>query len=263
MNKSLAKYKSLVLTPKGRDKQLKELYLRVKNRESFRLVGQSGIGKSTMLFWCYRHADFERAVIFSCNDSRKEIFLLIAEQLQIPDFKKKSAEVLQREILSSDEECVLFIDDVHKIKPLMIDFLRSLPSWTKFYSGQNKLREELKPLVWGVRKVVISRIDNQASLQVAEQARESTGNKCDITAVCSQGKGVPGRIWACVRGEVLREDEYLETEELNLFPFLFALMILALFVMRYGGRAAGSTEFYLIGGIGMGLAFILRIFAAK
>jgi hypothetical protein len=251
--------------PIGRDELLNSIiYPRVKQGKSFRLDGQAGIGKTTLLHWAYRCNQGITKVYFSCNETRKNILLRIATNLQIENVEKLTVDKLQRAILASDKRCSLFIDNIEVIKPQIITLLRSLPDWPKFYAGKdNKVKEDLKPVIWGVKKIKVDRLDKQTSLKLAREVVRQTGATVDVKEVADSCKGVPGRVWASCRGEMLRTDESVVSEEINFMPFAVAVGVAALVIMRYTGRAAGQSDMYLIGCMGMGAAMILRFFATK
>jgi len=251
--------------PVGRDELLNNvIYPRVKQGKSFRLDGQAGIGKTTLLHWAYRYNQGITKVYLTCNDTRKNILISIASKLGIEDAPKLTVDKLQRAILASDKQCSLFIDNIEVIKPQIITLLRALPDWPKYYAGKDgKLKEDLKPVIWGVTKIKVNRLDKQTSLKLAREVIKQTGAEVDIKEVADSSKGVPGRIWASCRGEVLRAEESVTSEEINFLPFAIAVGVACLVIMRYTGRAAGQSDMYLTGCIGMGAAMILRFFATK
>ena len=251
--------------PIGRDELLsKTLYPRLKKGQSFRLDGQAGIGKTTLLYWSYCNSDTQIKVLFTCSDPRKAILTKIAVALGIENALKLTADKLTHAIITSDSKCELFIDNIEVIKPQIITLLRTVPEWTKFYAGKDgRIKEDFKPVIWGVKKIKIDRLGKQDAAKLAKQAVKDLGSSVDVREVVGGAKGVPGRILASCRGEMLRSEENVASEEINFMPFAVALGVACLVIVRYTGRAAGQADLYLIGCIGMGVAMVLRFFATK
>ena len=199
-----------------------------------------------------------------CSNSRKNILSTIAKSLQIEGYEKMTVDKLQRAILASNKQCTLFIDNIEVIKPQIITLLRSLPDWPKYFAGKNnKVKEDLKPVMWNVKRIQVNRLDKQSTVKLAKEVVKQTGTALDVKEIADNSKGVPGRVWAACRGELLREGESVISEEINFLPFAIAVGVACLVIMRYTGRAAGQSDMYLTGCIGMGAAMILRFFATK
>ncbi len=251
----------------GRDNILTSIYRELHRGHSFRLDGQSGIGKTSLMLWARDNCSSARSTYFSCCSRHTEIVKEIAKALEIEGYEKKSTTKLETEIIQSDRQLMLFIDNIEEIKPQLITFLKALHSKNCVrinYAGKNGVvKENLKPLVWGIKCLKVLPLDENSSMKVAQKAQLETGAKADINEIVKNSRGNPGRIWASCRGEPLRYDEHVKGDEMNILPFLVVSGIAIFISMRYTGRASGATDIYLFGGIGMALMIFSRVFATK
>ena len=249
----------------GRDKVIKEqLYPRIKEGKPFLIEGQAGIGKTVLLKWCFENCTDKEKSYFSCNWRYQQCIKEIAAAIEVSGADKMSVLTLEKAIISSGRKATLFIDNIENIKPQMLNFLNSISGWKMYFAGKNgKIREELKPIIWGVKRVAIRNLSLEDSEKVAKLAIASTSSVIDFRSVVDSGKGVPGRIWAMCRGEVVDDDEKVLGEEIDIFPVLAVFIIGFMICLRYMGKASGSGDLYLIGGIGMGIAIIIRFFSVK
>lgn len=258
---------SLAANVIGRDHLLTLLYARLQRKMTFRLDGLSGIGKTTLFLWAYNNYGSERRAYVSCCFRNTEIIREIAKGLDIEGYEKKSTAKLEKEIIQSDKPFALFIDNIEEIKPQLITFLKGLHGKTEvriYYAGKNGIvKENLKPLVWGVKCVRVPPITEKNSLKIAQKAIHETGAVVDINEVIKNSRGNPGRIWAACRGEPLNDDEHVKGEEMNIMPLIVVSCIALFIALRYTGKAAGSTDLYLLGGFGMAAAIFSRIFMNK
>lgn len=249
----------------GRDHLLsREIYPRLNKDKSFILFGQAGIGKTALLQWSCDHYSGGHKAYFSCCDRYGDCVKRIAAALEIEGASKKSLAVLEREILGSNAKATLFIDNIEEIKPQMINFLKAVPEWIKFYASKDpKLKENFKPCVWSVKRIHVKPLSKDDTRSLVAFAIQQTGSVIDAESVVDAVKGIPGRIWACCRGEVLRDDDHVKGEEINILPALIVFSVAGFIALRYTGKAAGHTDWYLVGGVGMGLALVVRFLFAK
>ncbi|MFZ2654030.1 MAG: ATP-binding protein [Victivallales bacterium] len=249
----------------GRDKLIKEeLYPRLKEGKPFLIEGQAGIGKTVLLKWCHENCEEQAKAYFSCNWRYHQCIREIAAALGLPNAERMSVQVLEKSILMSGKKATLFIDNVENIKPQMLNFLNTIPGWRMYFAGKNgKIREELKPIIWGMKRVQIRSLNMEDSEEIAKLAIATTGAVIDFRSLVDSGKGVPGRIWAMCRGEVVEDDEKVVGEEIDIFPVLAVFIVGFMICLRYTGKASGSGDLYLIGGIGMGIAIFIRFFATR
>jgi hypothetical protein len=81
--------------------------------------------------------------------------------------------------------------------------------------------------------------------------------------VVRTSRGIPGRMAAMAIAEEVEDSSHrVEGEELDLSPLLL-LAVVAIVAMRYIGMGLHQTDLYILGGIGMGVAMIMRFFLFK
>ncbi len=243
----------------GRDKLLsKDIYPRLKKNTAFILVGQRGIGKSSLLKWSYGNYQGDKLYL-SCRDAYGLMLRKIAKSQGLNGDRMKLSD-LEHEIIKG-KKIALFIDDVERMTPKQAGFFTSLNEiWSIYLSGVEPFREELKRITWGKQKIQVNPLSKDDRLKLAEVCIQETGSLVSRNLIASECKGVPARAWAIARGEAVKEEaERVEGEEINIAPVLL-VGVAAIMVMRYIGLGLGEKDLYLLGGIGMGAAVFLRYF---
>ncbi len=246
----------------GRDRLLeREILPRVMNRKGFLLVGQRGIGKSTILEWAYNQCD-RKKVLVSCMNTYGDIIKSMAKELEITIAKKKVSEI-EEEVMKGERVSV-FLDDCNKMTPKQALFFTSYNEVSNIYmAGLEPVREEAKRIVWGKKKLRVHPIAKEKRREMGEFIVGSTGSSIALNTIANESKGVPARAWAIARGEYVRdEEERVEGEEVNIAPALM-LAVGGIMVMRYIAVGMGEKDLYILGGICMGLAYFLRLVIVK
>ena len=242
----------------GRDKLIKNhIYPRVRKELGFVLSGQRGIGKTELLKWAYFHYEGEKLYI-SCNETYGETIKKIAE-LQGVDQKGKTIALLEKEVMRG-REIALFIDDIEKMKPKQAVFFTAWNGWNKcFLAGVEPYREEAKKLLWGKQKIKVNTIEQRQREELAVHIIKKLGSLVPKEVISMESKGIPGRAWAIAKGEFVREDdERVKGEEVNIAEVLL-ILVAVIMITRYIGMGTGQRDIYIIGGIGMAFAYLLRI----
>ncbi len=242
----------------GRDRIIKShIYPRVRKKLGFVLAGQRGIGKTELLKWAYFHYEEEKKLYVSCNETYGETIKRVAE-LQGLDCNKKTIADLEKEVMQGDG-VVLFIDDIEKMKPKQAVFFTAWNQWNKCYlAGVEPFREEAKKILWGKQKIKIHPIDARYRMDLAKHIIKKLGILVPQEVIANESKGIPGRAWAIAKGEYIREDdERVKGEEVNISEVML-LLVAVIMVVRYVGMGTGQKDLYIIGGIGMAVAFVLR-----
>ena len=242
----------------GRDRLIKShIFPRVRKKLGFVLAGQRGIGKTEVLKWAYFHYEGEKKLYVSCNETYGEIIKKVAE-IQGLEFNKKTIAELEKDVMQG-EEVVIFIDDIEKMKPKQAVFFTAWNGWNKVYlSGVEPFREEAKKILWGKQKIKIHPIDAGHRMDLAKHIIKKIGSLVPKEVIANESKGIPGRAWAIAKGEHIREDdERVKGEEVNIAEVMLILVAIVM-IVRYIGMGTGQKDLYIIGGIGMAVAFILR-----
>ena len=79
-----------------------------------------------------------------------------------------------------------------------------------------------------------------------------------IDVIEQESKGIPGRAWALGKGEVIKEDdERVQGEEVNIAPVMLVAVV-AIMITRYISLGMGEKDLYVLAGVGMGFAYLLR-----
>jgi len=240
----------------GRDQLLsREIFPRLK-KAGFIITGQRGIGKTEVLKWAYHHYEGEKLYV-SCNDAYGEIIKSIAKKQGIV-ISKKVLSVLEKEIMKSDK-VALFIDDIEKMKPKQAIFFTAWNGWNAiFLAGVEPFREEARKLLWGKHKIKVRVLDKEKREELARYILEKLGCLTELSVIAQESRGIPGRAWAIAKGEFVRDDdERVQGEEINIAPVQY-LFIVAIMCLRYISLGLGEKDLYIMAGLGMGLAYILR-----
>lgn len=241
----------------GRDNLLsREIYPRINKDTSFILTGQRGIGKTEVLKWAYEHYGGEKLYL-SCNDTYGEIIKKIAEKQKITT-NRKTISILEKEVMKG-ESITLFIDDIEKMKPKQAVFFTAWNGWNKIYmAGVEPFREEAKKILWGKQKIKIKVLEKHFRNKLASHVVEKLGCLTPIDIIEQESKGIPGRAWALGKGEVIKEDdERVQGEEVNIAPVMLVVVV-AIMITRYISLGMGEKDLYVLAGVGMGFAYLLR-----
>lgn len=223
----------------------------------FQLVGSQGVGKSAVFEWVQKNCAIP-SVLVSCAETRSDWLKAIKKATGIEASKTNE---IQKALEGGEvERFALFVDDVGQIKPQLIQFLKHIKNCFICYAGDVD-REEAKRLLWGIKKIEVKKLDKKNSEAVAMEAMKTSARKgLDIHKIIQNSNGNPQMILAQIRGTESDTLEKDKREEINILPLIIALFICGIIAMRYLGRAIGEMDMYLIGGMGMGVALIVRLF---
>ncbi len=244
----------------GRDKILeREIAPRTFRDAPFILVGQRGIGKSSILSWAYKEYKKDKVYLNSSN-TYGYILKEIAKAQGLEGIKKAGNSELEIEIIKG-KKITLFLDNIERATPKLITLLTNInESWKIYMAGVEPFREELKRILWGKKKINITAIDKKDRVRLADEIIKVTGTMANRNTIAIESRGIPARAWALARGEVVRDDaERVEGEEINIAPVLL-LAVVAIMVLRYIGIGMGEKDLYILGGLGMGAALFIRFF---
>jgi hypothetical protein len=252
----------------GRDNILKkEIYPRLHKKKPFILVGQRGIGKTELLKWSYESLKNEDKVFVSCNNS----FSLILKEILKAQKRNESSDTSEphsklhndelEKVIISGKKLSIFIDDIDRMTQKEAVFFKALNEvWVLYMAGLEPFKEHIKTLVWGKKKITVPPVAKKYRDILAEHCIKETGTTTTVHELITLGRGIPGRVWALARGEPIKYDEdRVEGEEINIAPVLF-LLIAGIMIFRYIARGLGEKDLYLMGGLLMGVAYILRYF---
>ena len=241
----------------GVDKILHKLHGKLRKDLSFFLIGQAGIGKSEILKWAYHHYTNGEKLYISCNTAYGEILKSIARKQKITISKKKLID-LEKEIMKSSIPVALFIDDLEAVKPKQAIFFNAWERWNKiFFAGRKKnYNDNILKMLWNKEKIYIKGLTRENQIKLAEHIIEKLACIKSIDEIID---GVPARAWAKGKGEYVRNnDNLVEGEEINLAPAL-AIVVAVIMAMRYIAVGTGQRDLYILAGLGMAVAGVLRI----
>ena len=256
----------------GRDGILKrKIYPRVRTEKPFILVGPAGIGKTALLEWAFRHAKGRKAFL-NCSMTVKENMREICRGWELEvldeDGKKKgvtkaSLALLERAAFKSAPG-LIFLDELERATPALLRRLKALyERHTIIAAGKPPFRkEDIKRLTWGMAEIKVPPLGAGARITLADQVTRHFGSTVSASEIASASRGYPGRIVAMSRGEVETRSARVSGEEVDLSP-VFLLAICSLVAVRYIAVGLGSTDLYIIGGLGMGLGAFARFFLFK
>ena len=243
----------------GRDNILKTtVYPRVKEKRGLVIIGQRGMGKSAILNWAYEKYEGPKCLI-SARDPYGQILRNIGKEMKVDGVSRHRVHDVEKEIIKTGNNVGLFIDDIEAATPRLIMFMKAVAGrWQLYLSGNEPFRDELKPMLWGKTKVDVEAVPREDRVKLAEEVIKETGSLVPAQDIAHQCRGNPGRAWGIARGEAhTRDEETVRTEEINIAP-LFLLGISGFVILRYIGIGMGEKDIYLIGGIGMGVATVVR-----
>ncbi len=243
----------------GRDNILATtVYPRVKEKRGLLITGQRGMGKSVILNWAYEKYDGPKCQI-SARQPYGQILREIGKELKVDGLSRHRVHEVEKEIIKTGNNVGLFIDDIEAATPRLMMFLKAVAGrWQLYMSGNEPFRDEMKPILWGKTKVEIEAVSREERQKLAEQVIRETGSLVPPQEIAQQSRGNPGRAWAIARGEAnVKDEQTTRTEEINIAP-IFLIGIAGFIVLRYIGIGMGEKDIYLIGGIGMGAATIVR-----
>jgi len=253
----------------GRDGILKrQIYPRVRAGKPFVLVGPAGIGKTALLEWAFEHARGKKAYL-SCSMTVKENMQEICRGWQLDvldeDGKKKgvtkaSLALLEKAAFRASPG-LIFLDELERATPALLRRLKALyERHTIMAAGRPPFRkEDIKRLTWGMAEIRVPPLGAGARMRLSDQVTRHFGSAVPASEIASASRGYPGRIVAMSRGEVETRSARVSGEEIDLSP-VFLLAICSLVAVRYIAVGLGSTDLYIIGGLGMGLGAFARFF---
>jgi len=255
----------------GRDRLLeREVYPRVRKKVPFLLVGQRGVGKSSVLEWAHENTEEPKALV-SALWTPKEIMveicrawgLTITNGGKAMSPERASVAVLERAI-NSAEEGIIFVDDIHAASPA---FLRRLKVWRERFTVSMAgtppfRRDELKRILWGLHEIEIEPLKEPDRQRLAELVCQQAGSDQVPSEIAVASRGYPGRIVDMARGVIEQTAPRVRGEEIDLSPILL-FGLAAVVAVRYVGIGLGEVDLYILGGIAMGLFAAARFFFWK
>lgn len=258
----------------GRDKLLEnEIHPRTMENRQFFLTGRRGIGKSALLEWSYNYNQSEKKALVSANWTVREMAIGIVKAWELelkeedegktinPD--RAQLTVLEKAI-SKEDSGTIYIDDINKATPTKIRRIRIWKErFTVYFAGTPPYREEIRPLLWGLKEIEVTPIPQEYRSELVAKMCAENGVSISIEDVVQASRGIPGRMQAMVLGNEIEDtSERVEGEELDISPLLL-LVIVAIVAVRYIGMGLNQTDLYILGGLGMGVAMLLRFFLFK
>jgi hypothetical protein len=220
--------------------------------------------------WACSEAGGRKAYV-SAQLPPKELLVSIIEQwgLEIElEGKKVNPQKLTSNMLektiAKEQDGIIFIDDIQKASPTLIRRLRLWKERFKLYvAGTPPYREELKQVLWGLKEYEIGPVPKEERVELAQKMCEHYEAALSFHEVARTSRGIPGRMAAMAIAEEVEDSSHrVEGEELDLSPLLL-LAVVAIVAMRYIGMGLHQTDLYILGGIGMGVAMIMRFFLFK
>jgi hypothetical protein len=252
----------------GRDDLLtKEIHPRVSKKLPFFLTGYAGTGKTAILQWAHENYNGKKAYI-SSTWTMKEILVSVAKQwdLKIVEDEKeisisKASISRLEEVITNQSNVAIFIDHINKATPTKI---RRYQIWkerfTLYFAGTPPYREEIRPLLWGLKEIQINPIAKEDRERLALAMCNNYEATVSHLDVVQASRGIPGRMAAMVIGnEVEDTSERVEGEEHDISWTLLVLVAVIVSV-RYIGMGLGRFDLYVLGGLFMALGLIVRYF---
>lgn len=248
----------------GRDSLLKNVILPRANSlsQQFVLLGEAGTGKTAILEWAASHTKQKYALV-SASMTFSIILDSIISQWEIDCEGKSKMKAEEKKILILQQSGnVLYVDDLHRSPPKLIQFLRVISETNRFCGALTvgRLKEELKQILWSSENIMIRRLPPKKAKLLARKMCTHFGSMAPPSSVANISDGYPARIAGAAKtGDIPRYDrERAKGQEIDLAPVILILCA-CLAVFRYLGRAVGATDFVLLGGLGM----VGMIFASK
>jgi len=257
----------------GRDRLLEKLLPRALGKKpEFLLVGARGVGKSSVLEWCFERAREagQTAALVSCDDTVKQVLAEICSAWKLSVYRgdkivsphQAGVEALNQAIMKvSNKKSMLFIDDMHMAKPALLKKLKVWRERFTVYACGVKVeltkRESLKRCLFGYREIEIPVLSEEFRLKLAEAVCVHVGSSNSPSEIAAASGGMPARIVAMAQAEVEIISPRVKGEELNLSPVFLMLGGLAV-GLRYLGSGLNQTDLYLLGGLGMAIFICLR-----
>jgi hypothetical protein len=259
----------------GRDKLLDdEIYPRTMDNRQFFLTGRRGIGKSALLEWSYNYNQSEKKALVSANWTVREMAIAIVKcwNLELTeegdDAKKINPDRAQLTVLekaiAKENSGTIYIDDIHKATPTKIRRIRIWKErFTVYFAGTPPYREEIRPLLWGLKEIEIPPIPQEDRARLVAKMCADNGATVSIEDVVQASRGIPGRMYAMVLGnEVEDTSERVEGEEHDI-SWTLLVLIAVIVSVRYIGMGLGRFDLYVLGGLFMALGLIVRYFLFK
>ena len=266
MNKNMKNYELI-----GRDNLLEnEIYPRTKKNRQFFLAGRRGIGKSALLEGSYSHNPVEKKAFVSASWTVREMAIGIVKawglELKEEDEGKtinpdRAQLTLLENAIAKENSGTIYIDDINKATPTKIRRIRLWKErFTVYFAGTPPCREEIRPLLWGLKEIEVPPIPKKDRAQLVAKMCADSGATVSIEDVVQASRGIPGRMYAMVLGnEVEETSDRVEGEEHDISWTLLVLVAVIVSV-RYIGMGLGRFDLYVLGGLFMALGLIVRYF---
>ena len=219
----------------GRDNLLEnEIYPRTKKNRQFLLTGRRGIGKSALLEWSYQNNPTKKKTFVSASWTVREMAIGIVKAwgLELKEDKGKTINpdrgqlTLLENAIAKEDSGTIYIDDIDKATPTKIRRIRIWKErFTVYFAGTPPYREEIRPLLWGLKEIEIPPIPKEDRAKLVAKMCAGSGATVSIKDVVQASRGIPGRMYAMVLGnEVEDTSERVEGEEHDISWTLLVLV---------------------------------------
>lgn len=222
----------------------------------FVLNGKRGSGKTALL-----EASFDlctdRKCLTSAQKALGDMLRQIVRDWEIEvdcEKSKPSVEEMRRAILQSAGN-TLFVDDLEFAGSASskIEFLKAAAERHRLIGAINgKPKEKIKPLYAKLGKeIYVQELSREDATRLAERVVMHFGSTLEAKQIVNSAHGLPDKVVTYASTNEIRRDEIREREdEIDIAP-VFLFLMAGVMIFRYLGRVTESTDFVLLGGIGM------------
>jgi len=237
----------------GRKKELNKILPDLLSPRSHVLIEgpEPGIGRTAVLEWCHKHLTEKgrKCCFITAGTQNAIVFSQMCKDFGIETDKKLTGKDLE-EIILKETGNVIFVDDIQKARSDRISLLKALGERHKLVMTLKKIgkNEDLRRMLWGVRKHKLKRLDHVSCLELAKSAVLCAGSRLDPDEVAKNAFGIAGRIEAMIsKDSIIRDDYRTSSEEIDLAPWVIGGLSF-LVVFRLIGRSMGATDLTMLGG---------------
>lgn len=220
------------------------------------MTGKRGVGKTALLEAAFDLCQGSKCLT-SAQKALGDILKQIVREWQIEvecEKTKPTVEELRRAVLQTTGNTI-FLDDLQfaGTASSKIEFFRALADRHRVIAAQTgPPREKIKSLFAKLGKEIkIPKLGKDDALRLAERVCVHFGSTIEAGKIAIAARGLPDKIVTYASTNEIRHDEVREqSDEIDIAPF-FLILLAGVMLFRYVGRVTESSDFVLLGGMGM------------